>query len=501
MAQAIDVAVPASVAVERSGKVRELLEKVPTGALIGANFEPGGEGSFPVLDPADGSVLVEVADVSDEQAARTVAIAYEAQQKWAETAPRVRAEVLRKAFELMIERKDEIALLMSLENGKTLTDAMGETIYAAEFFRWFSEEAVRITGEFRTAPAGANKIITIKQPVGVTMLITPWNFPAAMITRKVGPAIAAGCASIVKPAAETPLTALYLGQLLLEAGLPAGVVNVLTTHRPRQVTADILADPRVRKLSFTGSTEVGRVLLQTAANQVLKCSMELGGNGPFIVLDDADVDAAVAGAMIAKMRNGGQACTAANRFFVQDGVHDEFVQKLAVAMGQLRPGHGSDANTTLSPLINRAAVDRIQEMVLEAEANGGHKVLGGTPSVGPGAFFPATVVGDLPSDSRLMVEEIFGPVAPVVRVADEAEALRLANASEYGLVGYVFSGDLARAMRVAEKLEVGMVGVNRGIVSDAAAPFGGVKQSGLGREGGFDGIEEFLETKYIAASW
>jgi succinate-semialdehyde dehydrogenase/glutarate-semialdehyde dehydrogenase len=313
--------------------------------------------------------------------------------------------------------------------------------------------------------------------------------------------VAAGCACIVKPAAETPLTALYLGQLLLEAGLPAGVVNVITTHRPRKVTADILADPRVRKLSFTGSTEVGRVLLQTAAEQVLKCSMELGGNGPFIVLDDADVDDAVAGAMIAKMRNGGQACTAANRFYVQDSVHDQFVQKLAEAMGALKPGHGTDAATTLSPLINRAAVDRIAEMVADAEANGGTKVLGSEPSPGPGAFFPATVVGDVKANDRLMVEEIFGPVAPVVRVKDEAEALALANASEYGLVGYVFSGDLARALRVAEELEVGMVGVNRGIVSDAGAPFGGVKQSGLGREGGFEGIAEFLETKYIAASW
>lgn len=501
MAPTLEVPVPASVAADRTGKIADLLAKIPTGALIGENFEPGGEGSFPVYDPADGSVLVEVADVSDEQAARTVAIAYEAQKKWAATAPRVRGEVLRKAYELMVERKDEIALLMSLENGKTLTDSMGETLYAAEFFRWFSEEAVRITGELRTAPAGANKILTVKQPIGVCMLITPWNFPAAMITRKVGPAVAAGCASIVKPAAETPLTAIYLGQLLLEAGLPAGVVNVLTTHRPRKVTADILADPRVRKLSFTGSTEVGRVLLQTAAEQVLKCSMELGGNGPFIVLDDADVDAAVAGAMIAKMRNGGQACTAANRFYVQSGVHDEFVAKLAEAMGALKPGHGTDANTTLSPLINRAAVDRIAEMVAEAESHGGQKVLGSEPSAGPGAFFPATVVGDVQPNDRLMVEEIFGPVAPVVRVKDEAEALALANASEYGLVGYVFSGDLARALRVAEDLEVGMVGVNRGIVSDAAAPFGGVKQSGLGREGGFDGIAEFLETKYIAASW
>jgi succinate-semialdehyde dehydrogenase/glutarate-semialdehyde dehydrogenase len=409
--------------------------------------------------------------------------------------------VLRRAFELMIERKEELAHLMSLEMGKSLTDARGEVAYAAEFFRWFAEEAVRVGGELRTAPSGANRILTFRRPVGVCLLLTPWNFPAAMATRKIGPALAAGCTVVLKPAEDTPLTALVLGQLLADAGAPAGTVNVLTTDRPGELVTAALADARVRKLSFTGSTGVGRTLLKQAADRIVNVSMELGGNDPFIVLDDADLDAAVEGAMLAKMRNGGQACTAANRFLVHEAVADEFAARLAARMGALRLGPGTDEASEIGPMVNRKAVAGIADKVERSVAAGAKAVLGGTPVDGAGFFYPPTVLTNVPRESAVAVEEVFGPVAPIIPVADEEDALAIANNSEMGLTGYVYTGDLARGLRVSERLEVGMVGLNRGLVSDPAAPFGGVKQSGLGREGGFEGIDEYLETTYVATNW
>jgi succinate-semialdehyde dehydrogenase/glutarate-semialdehyde dehydrogenase len=379
----------------------------------------------------------------------------------------------------MIARKEEIAHLMSLEMGKSLTDARGEVVYAAEFFRWFSEEAVRVGGELRMAPSGANRILTFRKPVGVCLLLTPWNFPAAMATRKIGPALAAGCTFVLKPAEDTPLSALLLAQLLADAGAPAGTVNVLTTDKPGDLVEAALADDRVRKLSFTGSTGVGRTLLKQAADRIVNASMELGGNDPFIVCDDADLDAAVEGAMLAKMRNGGQACTAANRFLVHESVADAFAAKLAERMGALRLGPGT----------NRTV------------AAGAKAVLGGEPVERAGFFFPPTVLTAVPRDSAVAVEEVFGPVAPVIPVRDDEDALAIANGAEMGLTGYVFTRDLARGLRICERLEVGMVGLNRGLVSDPAAPFGGVKQSGLGREGGYEGIDEYLETTYVATNW
>lgn len=491
---------PLAVANPNQAKTTELLKRMPTGLLIGDGFITGTGGEFEVLDPANGEVLTRVANANEADLARALALAAEAQPKWAKTAPRQRAEVLRKAFELMIQQADDIALIMSLENGKTLADAKAETLYAAEFFRWFSEEAVRIDGSFRTAPSGLNKIITLRQPVGVAFLITPWNFPAAMFTRKVGPAIAAGAAAILKPAQETPLTALLIGKILLEAGLPSGICSILPTTNSSALTKAALADQRIRKLSFTGSTQVGKLLMHQAADRVLNTSMELGGNAPFIVLDDANLDLAVEGAMLAKMRNGGQACTAANRFFVQDAVHDLFVEKLSARMSTLKPGHGTDSETTLAPLVNRKAVNAIADLVNTAITNGAKQFSGGSINDGPGSFFPATVLGDVPPSARIVQDEIFGPVAAVVRVKDEFEALDLANQSEFGLAGYVYTNDVARGLKVCQELAVGMVGLNRGLVSDPAAPFGGVKQSGIGREGGYEGIDEYLETKYIATS-
>jgi len=491
---------PMAVANPNQAKTTELLKRIPTGLLIGDGFSTGTGGEFEVHDPANGEVLTRVANANEADLARALAIAAEAQPKWAKTAPRQRAEVLRKAFELMIQQADDIALIMSLENGKTLADAKAETLYAAEFFRWFSEEAVRIDGSFRTAPSGLNKIITLRQPVGVAFLITPWNFPAAMFTRKVGPAIAAGAAAILKPAQETPLTALLIGKILLEAGLPSGICSILPTTNSSVLTKAALADQRIRKLSFTGSTQVGKLLMHQAADRVLNTSMELGGNAPFIVLDDANLDLAVEGAMLAKMRNGGQACTAANRFFVQDGVHDLFVEKLSARMSALKPGHGTDSETTLAPLVNRKAVNAIADLVNTAITNGAKQFSGGLINDGPGSFFPATVLGDVPPSAQIVQDEIFGPVAAVVRVKDEIEALDLANQSEFGLAGYVYTNDVARGLKVCQELAVGMIGLNRGLVSDPAAPFGGVKQSGIGREGGYEGIDEYLETKYIATS-
>jgi succinate-semialdehyde dehydrogenase / glutarate-semialdehyde dehydrogenase len=474
----------------------------PTQLLIGGQWIDASDGrTFDVSDPASGEVVAVVADASVQDGLAAVTAAAEALPGWSATPPRQRAEVLRRTFELMTERTDELARLIVRENGKALTDARGEVTYAAEFFRWYAEEAVRAGGELQTAPAGTNRIMVLRQPIGVSILVTPWNFPAAMATRKIGPALAAGCTVVLKPASDTPLTALALGALLSDAGVPAGVVNVLPSRRSGAVVSAMLHDPRVRKLSFTGSTEVGRGLLREAADCVVSCSMELGGNAPFIVFDDADLDSAVAGAMVAKMRNGGEACTAANRFLVQRGIAAEFGKRLVESMGALRVGPGLEEGVQLGPLINAAGRDKVASLVDGAVGDGARIAVGGGIPEGPGFFYPPTVLVDVPAGAAILREEIFGPVAPLVVFDTDEEAVSLANDSEYGLVAYVYTGNLQRGLRCSEALESGMVGLNRPIVSDPAAPFGGVKQSGLGREGGHDGLLEFLESKYIAVTW
>ena len=477
-----------------------------TDLWIGGKAVPASDGGrFDVLDPSTGQILTTVADGSVEDALAAVDAAEGAAAAWAATSPRERAEILRRAWELMTEQAEDLARLVTLENGKALVDAKGEVAYAAEFFRWYSEEAVRAVGQVMTAPSGANKIVVLHQPVGICVLVTPWNFPAAMATRKIGPALAAGCTVVLKPASDTPLTALAMARILEEAGVPAGVVNVLPARRSGAVVSAMLHDPRVRKLSFTGSTEVGRVLLKEAADQVINCSMELGGNAPFLVFADADLDAALEGAMVAKMRNGGEACTAANRFYVQRPVVEEFGRRLAERMQAMRMGPGLDDGIQLGPLVNTDAVDKVDELVRGAVDAGAQAVVGGRrPSdeqYGAGFYYEPTVLLDVRPGSPILDEEIFGPVAPIVTFDDEAEAIRLANASEYGLVSYVFTGDLARGLRVSEALDSGMVGLNRGLVSDPAAPFGGTKQSGIGREGGHDGMLDYLESKYVAVQW
>jgi len=454
-----------------------------------------------VLNPANGTVIGSVADASLEDAAAAVDAAEGAAAGWARTPARERGEILRRCYELMIRDADRLAELIALENGKALRDAKGEVAYAAEFFRWFSEEAVRVSGDIGMSPSGAARIIVQYEPVGIALLITPWNFPAAMATRKIGPALAAGCTCILKPATETPLTAYAIAELMQEAGVPAGVVNVLTTSTAGKVSDAILNDPRVRKLSFTGSTEVGRVLLRTAANSIVNCTMELGGNAPFLVFDDADIDAAVEGAMIAKMRNGGEACTAANRFYVQRGAAQAFSEKFAQRMANLVVGDGIKPETECGALVNRQAVNKVASLVDDAVAKGARALTGGKPAEGEGCFYPPTVLTDVPANAELLAEEIFGPVAPIVVFDEEADAIALANATEYGLVAYVYTQDLARGMRVSDRLESGMIALNRGLVSDPAAPFGGVKQSGLGREGAQHGIMAFLEAKYISTNW
>jgi succinate-semialdehyde dehydrogenase / glutarate-semialdehyde dehydrogenase len=476
--------------------------KAPTDLFIGGRWVPAAEGKrFPVTDPATGREVASVADAGITDALDAVAAAADAGPAWAATAPRARAEVLRRAFELMTERSEDLALLITTENGKALADARGEVAYAAEFFRWYAEEAVRAVGVVTTAPSGANRIVVVHQPVGVCVLVTPWNFPAAMATRKIGPALAAGCTMVLKPASDTPLTALAIAQILDEAGVPAGAVNVVPARRSGEVVSAMVHDDRVRKLSFTGSTEVGRILLHEAADRVVNTSMELGGNAPFLVFADADLDAAIEGAMIAKMRNGGEACTAANRFYVEAPVAQEFARRLAERMGALRVGPGAADGTQVGPLINAAAVSKVDDLVQGAVGEGARAAMGGHRPAGEGCFYPPTVLVDVPPDAAILREEIFGPVAPIVSFADEAEAIRLANATEFGLVAYVYTGDLARGLRVSEALESGMVGLNRGLVSDPAAPFGGVKQSGIGREGGHDGLMDYLESKYIAVHW
>jgi succinate-semialdehyde dehydrogenase/glutarate-semialdehyde dehydrogenase len=475
--------------------------EVPTGLLIGGEWRPGSAGTLGVTDPATEDTLVEIANGTPDDALAAVAAAHGALPAWAATPPRQRAECLRRAWALMIERSEAIARLMVLENGKALRDARGEVVYAAEFFRWFAEEAVRIDGSVQTAPSGANRILVLRQPVGVSVLVTPWNFPAAMATRKIGPALAAGCTVVLKPAKETPLTAFAVADILREAGVPDGVVNVVVGQSAGPMVSAMLADPRVRKLSFTGSTEVGRVLLRTAAETVTNCSMELGGNAPFLVFEDADIDAAIEGAFLAKMRNGGEACTAANRFYVHEAVADEFTAKFAARLEKLSVGPGLEEGTDLGPLVNEDTRTKVATLVAEAADTGGQVVTGGRAPDRRGYYYLPTVLGDVPPDAGILDQEIFGPVAPVVRFSSEDEVIGLANDTEFGLVSYLYSGDLRRSLRVADALEAGMVGINRGIVSDPAAPFGGVKQSGIGREGGHDGLLEFSEKKYIAVEW
>jgi succinate-semialdehyde dehydrogenase/glutarate-semialdehyde dehydrogenase len=455
-----------------------------------------GSGKLPVTDPSNESVIAEVQTAGDAECLAAIDAADIAFKTWSKTAPRVRAEILRKAFEIMVAEADHLAKIVSMENGKVLSDAKGEILYAAEFFRWFSEEAVRISGDFRTAPSGDKRILVTHQPIGVSLLITPWNFPAAMATRKIGPALAAGCTVILKPAGETPLTALAIVDILDRAGVPAGVVNLILPTPTGPAIAKILKDPRVLNLSFTGSTEVGKVLLKEAADRVIRCSMELGGNAPFLVLADANVDDAVSGAMLAKMRNGGAACTAANRFYVAKEVSAEFTSKLTKAMSGLKMASGLSDGAQLGASVSIKERNKIAELVDASLSAGGKVETGAKIPEGTGAFYPATVL-TVKKDNPILQQEVFGPVAPIVVVESDEEAIELANATEYGLIAYVYSGEIGRAIKTAEALQAGMVAINRGVISDPAAPFGGVKQSGLGREGGFDGIYEFLETKYI----
>jgi len=455
-----------------------------------------GNGTLDVIDPSDGSVIAKVATAGDAEIEAALAAAHRAAPAWAKTAPRVRAEILRKAFELMTQEADYLAELISKENGKALPDAKGEVAYAAEFFRWFSEEAVRISGDFRMSPSGDKRILVTHQPIGLSILITPWNFPAGMATRKIGPAIAAGCTMILKPAGETPLTALAIVDILDRAGVPKGVVNLILPTPTGPAIAKMLHDPRVKNLSFTGSTEVGRIILKEAADNVIRCSMELGGNAPFVVMDDANIDEAVKGLMLAKMRNGGAACTAANRVYVQRPVAKEFMEKFAAAMGAFVMGRGRDAGVQLGASVSVKERNKIAELVDNSIKAGAKVLTGGKTPDGPGAFYPATVL-EVDKAAEILNHEVFGPVAPVVIFDTDAEAIELANSTDFGLISYVYSEDLKRAIQISEAIESGMVAINRGLISDPAAPFGGVKQSGLGREGGFDGIHEFLETKYI----
>ncbi len=474
----------------------ELLAAVPRGLYIGGVWQDGGAGTFPVIDPAAGNTLVEIADATPEDGIRALDAAVAAQDAWAATPPRTRSDILRRAFDLLTERADEFALLMTLEMGKPLAEARGEVTYGGEFLRWFSEEAVRIAGRYGTNPEGTGRMIVSQRPVGPCFFITPWNFPLAMATRKIAPALAAGCTVVVKPAELTPLTTLAFAQLLEEAGLPAGVVNVVTTTRSGAVSAPIIADPRLRKLSFTGSTPVGKKLIAQAAEGVLRVSMELGGNAPFVVFDDADLDKAVDGAMLAKFRNIGQACTAANRFIVHESVAEEFADRVSARVTAMKIGRGTEEGVQIGPLIDRTAVEGTGALVQDALGKGARLLAGGSAIDGPGTFFEPTVITDVAAGSDILREEIFGPVLAIATFADEDEAVRLANDTDYGLVSYVFTRDLARGHRMIDRLETGMMGLNAGVVSNAAAPFGGVKQSGMGREGGLEGIHEYLSTKY-----
>ena len=478
---------------------QKVIADVPKGLWIGGEWrDAAGGATLEVEDPATGEALCEVADASVEDARSALDAACAAQAEWAAHPPRQRGEILRRAYEALMSRVDDLALLMTLEMGKPVAESKGEIAYAADFLRWFSEEAVRIDGRFAVSPDGKSRLLTMKQPVGPCLMITPWNFPMAMGTRKIGPAVAAGCTMVVKPAKQTPLSMLALASVLSEAGLPEGVLNVITSSSSGSVMKPLIEDPRLRKLSFTGSTEVGKLLMEQSAGQLLRLSMELGGNAPFLVFADADVDAAVDGAMIAKMRNGGEACTSANRFHVAEPVQDEFATKLGERMGRLTVGRGTDEGVDVGPLIDDTQRSKVVELVEDARSRGASVVVGGSARDGRGYFFEPTVLAGIGDGARVLEEEIFGPVAPIAAFADEEQAIAAANATEFGLVAYVYTRDVKRALRVVEGLETGMVGLNQGLVSNAAAPFGGVKQSGFGREGGSEGIEEYLSTKYVA---
>lgn len=477
--------------------VSRLLASVPTGLWIGGE-ERSAKSTFEVLNPATDEVLATLANADAADAVAALDAACAVQHEWAATPARERGEILRSVFEMIIDRADDFATLMTLEMGKVLAESMGEVKYGAEFFRWFAEEAVRIHGRYTPSPAGTGRIVVTKQPVGPCYAITPWNFPLAMGTRKIGPALAAGCTMIVKPAQETPLTMMLLAKLIGEAGLPKGVLSVLPSNQPREVTTALIEDGRLRKMSFTGSTGVGKALLKQSSDALLRTSMELGGNAPFVVFDDADVDAAVEGAMLAKMRNGGEACTAANRLYVANPLLEDFTDKFVKKMGEMVIGNGLDPSTKLGPLVNPKQVASVQELVNDAVEKGAKVAVGGQAPGGPGNFYPATVLTDVPPNARILKEEVFGPVAPIVGFDSEEQGIAAANDTEYGLASYIYTQSLDRALRVAESIASGMVGVNRGVISDPAAPFGGVKESGFGREGGFEGIDEYLDVKYIA---
>ncbi len=477
--------------------VSRVLASVPTGLWIGGE-ERSAASTFDVTNPATDEVLTPIANATAADAIAALDAACAVQESWAATPARERGEILRSVFETIIEKADDIATLMTLEMGKVVAESLGEVKYGAEFFRWFAEEAVRIGGRYTPSPAGTGRIVVTKQPVGPCYAITPWNFPLAMGTRKIGPALAAGCTMIVKPAQETPLTMMMLAKLMSDAGLPKGVLSVLPTNQPREVTTALIDDGRLRKLTFTGSTGVGKALVKQSADALLRTSMELGGNAPFVVFDDADVDAAVDGAMLAKMRNGGEACTAANRLYVANPLLDDFTDKFVKKMGELNIGNGLDPSSKLGPLVNPKQVQTVQELVDDAVEKGATVALGGQAPGGPGNFYPATVLTNVPPNARILKEEVFGPVAPIVGFDTEEEGIAAANDTEYGLAAYIFTESLDRALRVAESVQAGMVGVNRGVISDPAAPFGGVKESGFGREGGIEGIDEYLDIKYIA---
>ena len=476
------------------------IDAAPHQLLIGGRWVDGSKGTIDVEDPATGETIATVADASPDDARAALDAAVDAQAEWAKFAPRERGEILRRSYETIVSRADELALLMTLEMGKPVAESKSEIIYAAEFLRWFSEEAVRIDGRYSENPNGGTRLLTMRQPVGPCLLITPWNFPLAMGTRKIGPAIAAGCTLVVKPAKQTPLSMLALGKILQDAGLPDGVLNIITAESAGDVSGPLIADPRLRKLSFTGSTEVGRALMKQASDNLLRLSMELGGNAPFVVFEDADIDAAVEGALLAKMRNGGEACTAANRFHVHAAVAKEFSEKLAERLAAMKVGRGTEEGVELGPLIDANQQGKVGELVDDAVAKGAQVLTGGGNRDGAGYFYNATVLADVPADSRLLKEEIFGPVAPVATFRTEDEAVAAANNTEFGLTAYLYTSDVKRALRVSERLETGMVGLNTGIVSNPAAPFGGIKQSGFGREGGPEGINEYVETKYVAVA-
>jgi succinate-semialdehyde dehydrogenase / glutarate-semialdehyde dehydrogenase len=477
-----------------------VVDKVEKRLYIGGEWRDASGGTLEVEDPATGEAIAEVADATPEDAMAALDAAVAKQAEWAQVPAIERGEILRRAFEKLTERADELALLMTLEMGKPVAESKAEIAYAAEFFRWFAGEATRIHGQYNVAGNGVGRVLTLKQPIGPSIMITPWNFPMAMGTRKIGPALAAGCTIVMKPASQTPLCMLALAQILEESGLPGGVLNIVTSSSSGRTMEPLIRDPRARKLSFTGSTEVGRKLLEQAAEQILKVSMELGGNAPFLVFEDADLDAAVEGALLAKMRNIGEACTAANRFHVAEPVAEEFAKKLADKMGSLKVGRGTEEDVKVGPLINRDAVEKVEELVGDARDKGAKVIVGGHELDGRGYFYEPTVLGDVPPSARLLEEEIFGPVAPVTSFESEDDAIKAANNTQFGLVAYVFTSNFKRAIRVIEGLETGMVGLNQGMVSNAAAPFGGVKWSGIGREGGFEGIEEYLETKYVAVN-